>query len=209
MSFSSDIKNELREKPVEASGKRAYVRKSFVAWGSCSDPEKTYHMEFNLPNEQETAKLCKILRSFKIKVKRRSNNLVYLKEAENIVTALNIIGAHRAMMAFENVRILKEINNQVNRQVNFETANLGKTVSAAVHQLEDIKLIESKAGLEVLPEPLLAVARLRLTNQDATLKEIGQMLDIPIGKSGVNHRLRKISAIAQELRCESNEGGLF
>jgi len=123
-----------------------------------------------------------------------------MKEAENIVDALNIMGAHKALWAFENVRILKEINNRINRQVNFETANLSKTVSASVQQIEDIRFIAQHAGLETMPESLQDVARLRLANPDATLKEISQMLSPSIGKSGVNHRLRKISSIAAALR---------
>ena len=206
MSFSSEIKKELQEKPMQSCNKKAYLRKSFIAWGSCSNPEKTYHMEFNLPSEKEVTKLCQILNYFDIMARQRGRSLIYLKEAENIVDALNLMGAHKALLAFENVRILKEINNKVNRQVNFETANLEKTVSASVQQIEDIQYISVRAGFEAMPEPLLAVARLRLTHPDATLREIGQMLHPPISKSGVNHRLRKISALASALR---EKGGKF
>ena len=208
MTFSSKIKNELLAIPTHIEyDVRSYIREYFIKWGSCSDPEKTYHMEFNLPSEKEVKELRQMLRKFGIKLKRRSPNLLYLKESEKIVDVLNIIGAHKALMAFENVRILKEINNNVNRQVNFETANLGKTVSAAVQQIEDIQYIKTMGAFSAMPEPLHEVAGLRLAQPDATLKEIGQMLNPPISKSGVNHRLRKISAIARALREE--KGGLL
>ena len=205
MSFSSDIKKELR---TQSTGKdhcpdRIYIRNSFIKWGSCSDPKKAYHMEFTLPSPHAGEELCQILQKFNLKPKktsRRGHILIYLKEAESIVDALNIMGAHKALWAFENVRILKEINNQVNRQVNFETANLSKTVSASVQQIEDIRYIAENAGLEIMSESLQDVARLRLANPDATLKEISVMLSPTIGKSGVNHRLRKISTIAAALR---------
>ena len=205
MSFSSDIKRELRTQPVgkDHCPNRAYVRNSFIKWGTCSDPKKAYHMEFNLPPPHTGDRLCQILKEFDLKPKktgRRGHILIYLKEAENIVDALNIMGAHKALWEFENVRILKEINNRVNRQVNFETANLSKTISASVQQIEDIRFIAEHAGLEIMSESLQDVARLRLANPDATLKEISQMLSPSIGKSGVNHRLRKISSIAAALR---------
>jgi len=205
MSFSSDIKQDLGIQPIEDDRnlERMYVRDSFISWGTCSDPKKAYHLEFNLPPPHNGDKLCRILKGFGLnpkKSKRRGHILVYLKEAENIVDALNIIGAHKALMAFENVRIVKELNNQVNRWVNCETANLEKTVSASVQQIEDIQLITKFGGLGIMPEQLQIVARLRLDNPDATLKEIGQMLSPPLGKSGVNHRIRKINAIAASLR---------
>ncbi|MCL2399540.1 MAG: DNA-binding protein WhiA [Defluviitaleaceae bacterium] len=213
MSFSSDVKEELSfQGDGELDLNRTYVRDAFMEWGTCSNPEKSYHMEFTPPSEDDGIRLCQILKDFGLRpkvTKRRGQTLLYLKEGENIVDALNIMGAHKALMVFENVRILKDINNNVNRQVNFETANLGKTVSAAVQQIEDIQFIADIVGLEIMPEPLEAVAQLRLASPDATLKEIGQMLSPPIGKSGVNHRLRKISAIAAALKNDAQfKGGL-
>jgi len=185
--------------PTMLCCQKAYVRSSFIAYGTVCDPNKTYHLEFLIPTAVAGDKLYKILRNFGLnprQAQRRGQVLVYLKEAEHIVDALNIMGAHRVLLEMENMRIVKEINNQVNRQVNFETANLNKTVSAAVQQIEDIRLIAEHSGLGVLPRQLEEVARLRLENSDATLKEIGEMLSPPVGKSGVNHRLRKISAVA-------------
>jgi len=185
--------------PHEKCCQRAFVRGCFIVYGTLCNPDKTYHMEFSLPTAADGDKLFEILRNFGLnprQTQRRGQVLVYLKESEHIVDALNIMGAHRVLLELENMRILKEINNQVNRQVNFETANLNKTVSAAVQQIKDIRFIAEHAGLGVLPKPLEEVARLRLAHNDATLKEIGEMLSPPVGKSGVNHRLRKISAVA-------------
>ena len=182
---------------------RAYIRGTFIANGSCANPHKAYHMEFS-PTASDYINMFKeAMLKFDLKLKetvRRQQNLLYLKESAQIADVLHIMGAHKALMQYEDVRILKEVNNRVNRWVNSETANLEKTVSAAYQQKIEIEFIEKKVGLGYMPEPLEIVANLRLNNPDATLKEIGQMLSPPIGKSGVNHRLRKISAIAEALR---------
>ncbi len=128
-----------------------------------------------------------------------------MKEGAAIADFLNVIGAHSALMNFENVRILKEMRNSINRQVNCETANIKKTVSAAARQMEDIQYIHDRIGFGNLSENLSQIARLRLENPEVTLKELGEMLEPPIGKSGVNHRLRKLSEIAEELR-KKNQG---
>ncbi|MDR1664119.1 MAG: DNA-binding protein WhiA [Clostridiales bacterium] len=188
--------------------KRAYVRGSFIACGTISDPFKTYHLEFSLPppdNERLAAKLSGVLKVFGLKPKtltRKSHALVYIKESDNIADALIIMEAPKSLLKLENVRIEKDLRNSVNRQVNFETANLNKTVGAAVGQIEDIRYIERRVGLGQLSENLEEVARLRLKYEAASLKEIGSMLSNPVGKSGVNHRLRKISEIAENLRRE-------
>ena len=134
-------------------------------------------------------------------VARKKYQVVYLKEGAQIVEMLGIMEAHVALMNLENVRILKEMRNSVNRQVNCETANISKTVNAAVKQLEDIEYIKQTAGIDSLPENLKEIALLRLEHPDATLGELGTYLDPPVGKSGVNHRLRKISAVADSLRA--------
>lgn len=190
--------------------KRAYLRGSFIAGGALSDPEKTYHLEFSLPasNPIPAQKLADIMRDFDLHPKilmRKAHAIVYVKEAEDIVNLLNIMEAHKSLLHLENLRIVKEMRNAVNRKVNFETANLTKTVNAAVEQVEDIRYIAEQVGLAYLSEALEAVARLRLDYQEATLKEIGEMLSPPVGKSGVNHRLRKISGIADALRRERND----
>ena len=138
-------------------------------------------------------------------VLRKKYFVVYLKEGAQIVDLLNIMEAHVALMNLENVRILKEMRNSVNRQVNCETANIHKTVNAAVKQIEDIRYIEKTIGFEQLSEGLEEIARLRLEQPEATLKELGAMLSVPVGKSGVNHRLRKLSILAEELRQQGGE----
>ena len=133
-------------------------------------------------------------------VERKGHYVVYIKEGAHIVDSLNIMEAYVSLMKLENVRILKEMRNSVNRKVNCETANISKTVNAAVKQIEDIRLIQKMRGLDDLPAQLREMALLRLEYPDAPLKELGGYLDPPMGKSGVNHRLRKLSTIAEELR---------
>ena len=142
-------------------------------------------------------------------VARKKNQVVYVKEGANIVDLLNIMEAHEALMNLENVRIVKEMRNSVNRQVNCETANISKTVNAAVRQIEDIRYIQSKKGLESLPDNLKEIAVLRLEYPDAPLKELGTYLNPPVGKSGVNHRLRRISEIAAELGAKFKGEGIL
>ena len=128
-----------------------------------------------------------------------------VKEGAQIVDMLAIMEANVALMDLENIRILKEMRNSVNRKVNCETANINKTVNAAVKQIEDIRLLEEKVGLESLNEGLEEIARLRLQYPEATLKELGLMLNPQVGKSGVNHRLRKLSLLADDLRENKEE----
>ncbi len=183
--------------------KRAYIRGAFLGSASLSDPEKTYHLEFVSQHKNQSNELRKLINSFGMDAKiimRKKYYITYLKEGSQIVDLLNIMEAHVALMNLENVRILKEMRNNVNRIVNCETANLKKTVSAAVRQVEDIQYIEHTVGLHTLPEPLEVMARIRLEHTSATLKELGILLDPPVGKSGVNHRLRKISDIAEKIR---------
>lgn len=168
-----------------------------------SDPNKSYHFEIVCRTEEQAEQLRDVINSFGMDAKivaRKKYQVVYLKEGSQIVDILNIMEAHVALMNLENVRILKEMRNSVNRKVNCETANISKTVNAAVQQLRDIEYIRETAGLDSLPENLKAVALLRLEYPDAPLKELGTYLDPPVGKSGVNHRLRKISEIAEDLR---------
>ncbi|HCT63837.1 MAG TPA: DNA-binding protein WhiA [Lachnospiraceae bacterium] len=183
--------------------KRAYVRGAFLAAGSVSDPEKTYHMEFVSVSLSYSEDLKNLINTFGMDakiVKRKEHYIVYLKEGEQIVDLLNIMEAHIALMEMENVRILKDMRNNVNRKVNCETANLNKTITASVKQVEDITFIMDKFGLSYLPKPLEEMAIARMDFPEASLKELGQMMEPPVGKSGVNHRLRKISDMAESLR---------
>ncbi|MCI6533423.1 DNA-binding protein WhiA [Bariatricus sp. SGI.019] len=183
--------------------KRAYIRGAFIASGSMSDPSKSYHFEIVCNTQDQAEHLKNMINSFDMEAKivsRKKTYVVYLKEGSQIVDILNVMEAHVALMELENVRIMKEMRNSVNRKVNCETANINKTVSAAVRQIEDIKYIQDTVGFEKLPEGLKDVALTRLAYRDATLKELGELLETPLGKSGVNHRLRKLSEIAEKLR---------
>ncbi|KRQ87094.1 Sporulation transcription regulator WhiA [Caloramator mitchellensis] len=202
ISFNNKIGSEVIKK---ACCKKAYIRGAFLASGSISNPEKTYHLEFVSNSFEQAEDLMKLLNSYDLGAKiiqRKNNYVVYLKEGDKIIDLLNIIGAHGALLELENVRVYKEMRNNVNRLVNCETANLNKTVDAAVRQIESINMIKEKIGLRKLPPNLREVAELRLNYPDISLKELGQMLNPPIGKSGINHRLRKIEKIAEELRDE-------
>ncbi len=189
--------------------KRAYIRGAFIAAGSMSDPNKSYHFEIVCNNPEQAACLQDMVNSFELDakvVKRKKSYIVYLKEGSQIVDILNVMEAHVALLELENVRIMKEMRNSVNRQVNCETANISKTVSAAVRQMEDIMYIQDTIGLDGLPEGLKDAAEARLANPEATLEELGAYLAPPVGKSGVNHRMRKLSEIADQLR-EEEQGG--
>lgn len=182
--------------------KRAFIRGAFLASGSMSNPNKSYHFEVVCDTLQQARQLQNMMNSFEVDAKivaRKKSRVVYIKEGSHIVDMLNVMEAHVALMNLENVRIVKEMRNFVNRQVNCETANISKTVNAAVRQIEDITYIRDKRGLESLPDNLREIALLRLTYPDVTLKELGTYLNPPVGKSGVNHRLRKLSEIAAEM----------
>lgn len=183
--------------------KRSYLRGTFLVAGSITNPEKAYHLEMAVPSEQYALQLKELMSAFSLEgkiVMRKKNYVLYLKEGAQIVDFLNVIEAHMALMELENVRIVKEVRNSVNRQVNCETANISKTVTAAAKQIEDIKYLQCKMGFSRLTDALREVAELRLDYPDSSLQELGQMLENPISKSGVNHRLRKISEIAEQLR---------
>lgn len=181
--------------------RRAYLRGAFLAAGSVSDPSKSYHFEIACRDEKQAADITGILDTFDIQAKeilRKNHPVVYLKEGALIVEALNVMEAHVALMDYENSRILKDMRNSLNRRVNCETANIGKTVTAAVRQAEDIKAVMRMPEYKSLPYGIRQIADLRLKYPDASLKELGQMCDPPIGKSGVNHRLRKLSLMANK-----------
>lgn len=183
--------------------RRAFLRGAFLMSGSMSDPNKSYHFEIVCRGERLAEQTKEVINGFGMDAKivaRKKHWVVYLKEGAQIVDILNIMEAHVALMNLENVRIFKEMRNSVNRKVNCETANISKTVNAAVSQLRDIEYIRDNAGLSSLPDNLKEIALLRLEYPDAPLKELGTYLESPVGKSGVNHRLRRISEIAQHLR---------
>ena len=188
--------------------KRAFIRGAFLTSGSMSNPKKSYHLEIVVNDSEKAEQLKCMIQSFAIDAKivtRKKSYVVYIKEGSQIVDLLNVMEAHIALMDLENVRILKEMRNQVNRQVNCETANINKTVIAASKQIDDILFIRDNIGFGDLAEGLEDIARLRIRYPDASLKELGAMLTPTIGKSGVNHRLRKLSMIAEHIREHKEE----
>ncbi len=185
--------------------RRGYLRGAFLAGGSVNHPEtSSYHLEVFSLYEEHNQSLCELMNSFGLNAKtleRKKGFITYIKESEKITEFLNIIGAHQALLYFEDVRIMKDMRNSVNRLVNCETANLNKTVGAALRQVENIRLVDREIGLVNLPGKLREIAELRVKHQDVTLKELGEMVSTgKVSKSGVNHRLRKIDELAERIR---------
>lgn len=183
--------------------KRAYLRGAYLCIGSMSDPKGSYHLEMVCNTEAQADQICEILAYFGLDgriIERKKHFVVYMKEGAAIVDFLNICEAHVALMEMENERIVKEVRNSVNRRVNCEAANITKTVNAATKQIAEIELLRDEYGLYNLPPNLREMAEVRLEYPDATLAELGEYLNPPVGKSGVNHRLRRLSEIAQSIQ---------
>ncbi len=192
---------KVTEDVMRSCCRRAYIRGAFLAAGSVSDPEKSYHLEIVCQDERRAHFLAGLLESFEIQAKiilRKKYHVLYVKDGTKIVETLNVMGAHIALMDFENMRILKEMRNTVNRKVNCETANIQKTVTAAQRQIDDIRHLMSIDAYKELSAELKEMAELRIAHPEASLKELGELSTPALGKSGVNHRLRKLSRIAQE-----------
>lgn len=189
--------------------KRAYLRGAFMAGGSVNHPEgSSYHLEIASMYEEHCQALCRLANRFDLNarfIERKKGFILYIKEGEKIVDFLSLIGAHQALFYFEDARIMKDMRNSVNRIVNCETANLNKTISAAVRQIDNIKLLDREIGLHNLPEKLREVAEVRLQHPDINLKEVGDLLKGNVSKSGVNHRLRKIDELAEKIRNSQQE----
>ncbi|HHU17104.1 MAG: DNA-binding protein WhiA [Anaerovoracaceae bacterium] len=184
--------------------RRAYLRGVFLGAGTISDPEKAYHLEIVCNSEVLCNDVKKLINSFGLhakSVKRKSSHVVYIKEAEQIIDFLNILGAHSHLLEFENIRIIKELRNKTNRINNCDSANLDKTINASLRQIQNIRLIEQTRGLTSLSDKLQEVARLRLENPESSLAELAEMMNPPIGKSGLNHRFKKIEEIAEKIRA--------
>lgn len=183
--------------------RRAFLRGAFLCLGSMSNPQKGYHLEFVCEHEPWAVQIQQTAAGFGIETKiirRKKYYVVYLKEGAGIVDLLNVMGAHRALMRFESLRVEKEVRNSINRQVNCEAANITKTVNAANKQIEDIECIKKYYGLSNLPEGLRQMAEVRLEHPDSALAELGGYLNPPVGKSGVNHRLRKLGDLAEKIK---------
>ena len=181
---------------------RAYLRGGFLAVGSVTNPDKSYHVELAFTDSRISSEFMKYMEYFELKpklIQRKNYDIVYMKEGQDIVDFLNVINAHNALLEMENIRVLKDMRNQVNRLVNCETANLEKTVNASLKQVSYIKYLDDTVGIENLPANLKEVARLRMEHPEASLSELGKMLNPALGKSGVNHRMRKLEKIASDL----------
>lgn len=212
MSFASDIKEELlgikmwdinSQMEQDEQLARLYIREAFIKSGSMNDPNKKYHLQMMFKQKTKAKEMQTLLNNFNINakiIKKENEYMLYLKDGEAISEFLALIGANNSVLKFEEIRVLKETRNEINRIVNCETANLNKTIEAAVKQIGDIELIKKKGQFNMLPENLKEIANLRVENPDMSLVELGKKLKEPISKSGVNHRLKKISEIAEELR---------
>lgn len=200
--FVSGISSKMIQKKC---CKRSYLRGVFLAAGSVNNPEgSSYHLEIASMYEEFCIALCELANEYDLNarcIERKKGYVFYLKEGEKIIKFLSIIGAHQALLKFEDVRIMRDMRNSVNRIVNCETANLNKTIGASMRQIDNIKLLELEVGLENLPDKLREVAEIRLQHPDLNLKEVGDMLHDKVSKSGVNHRLRKIDKLAEQLRA--------
>ncbi len=200
----------VRRIPAEwagGSGAQAYIRGAFLGSGSLTNPQKNYHAELINVSKDHQEALQELMGYYGLEMhmiarkrQHQSVYVLYLKEGEQIVDLLNVMQAYTALMDLENIRIEKEMRNQINRSVNCEAANLQKVVQAAYKQVRDIEYLISQVGWEGLPASLSQMARVRLEHQDESLQELGRLLDPPVGRSGVNHRLRKLSQMAEQLR---------
>jgi DNA-binding protein WhiA len=198
--FPDDISSDIIK---SRCCKRAFLRGAFLASGTISHPEKSYHMEIVCNNMSLANDVKRLINSFGFRskiVERRKSYVVYLKESDQISDFLALIGANNQVLKFENIRIIKELRNRTNRIVNCESANLDKTIDSAARQIKAINLINDCGGMDKLPEKLQTIARLRLENPESSLAELGQLLQPPLQKSGVSHRFKKIEEIADKLR---------
>lgn len=204
LSFQERLEDDYLEDMFHGSCcYRSYLRGSFLGAGSVSNPEGDYHLELTSHNASNAYFILKTMERFDLEArinKRKGRFIVYLKGSEDIVTFLNVIGAYKKLLEFENIRILKDLRNRVNRGVNCETANLNKVVNTGVRQLEAIHAIDRTMGIEKLKPSLKEVARLRQEFPSSSLKELSEMLDPPISKSAINHRLRKLEEIADKMQ---------
>lgn len=211
MSFSSELREELIELKMWDNNSnleqdeqlaRLIIREAFIKKGFINDPNKEYHLEILFKTKKKAEQLKEIIGNFGINIKltiKNSDYMLYLKEGEEISSFLALIGANKSVIKFEEIRVMKETRNNINRLVNCETANLNKTINAAVKQIESIRKLKKNKKFNNLPENLKELANLRIERPDATYEELGKMLSKPIGKSGVSHRLEKISRIADEI----------
>ena len=198
----------LRSVPTGASleyscCKKSFLRAAFMMCGAVSHPDKGYHIEIAAPNEALAELMVGLLAEFDLRAgcaQRKTRFVVYMKRAEDISDMLSLLGAVRAMMAFENIRVKKEVRNRINRQMNCDSSNINRVMNAAETQIRDIRFIDQELGLDKLPAPLREMAFTRANNPEMPLAELGELMEPPLGKSGVNARLRRLTTIADKLR---------
>lgn len=203
--FQNELTNEVLGMDLNAKSEalRSIVKGAFMSTGSVNNPESNYHLEISFVERKNAEYVLNICKTYDVNLKileSKGKFILYIKEGEEISKFLALIGANNGVMKFEDIRTTREVRNNVNRKVNCETANLNKTIDASVNQVNDIKLIQKLNKFEELSEDLQAIASLRLEYPDLSLKELGEQLEPPLGKSGVNHRMKKIHEIAEELR---------
>lgn len=203
--FQNELTNEVLGMDLNAKSEalRSIVKGAFMSTGSVNNPESNYHLEMSFVEKKNAEYVLNICKTYDVNLKlleSKGKFILYIKEGEEISKFLALIGANNGVMKFEDIRTTREVRNNVNRKVNCETANLNKTIDAAVNQVNDIKLIQNLNKFDELSEDLQAIAVLRLEYPDLSLKELGEQLEPPLGKSGVNHRMKKIHEIAEELR---------
>ena len=201
LDFEKQIQNLNNIKEQEEMAIKALTRGIFLGSGSVNNPENKYHLEMILSNKRNAQIIKGLLEKMQIHLKeleRKNGYSLYIKEGEEISKFLAFIGANSSVLKFEEIRVIRDIKNNVNRKVNCETANLNKTINAAVKQIEAIKKLKATGKFKNLSANLKEIANLRLENPDASLVELGQMLENPIGKSGVNHRLNQLIELARE-----------
>lgn len=212
MSFASDIKEELIELKMwdvnssleqEEQMARLLIREAFIKSGFINNPDKDYHLEILFKQIEKAEELQKMLSDFQISAKitkKGQGYIVYIKDGEDIVSFLALIGASNAVIRFEEIRVLKDARNNINRIVNCETANITKTMNASNNQIENIKYLKKHRKFNSLPKELKEIANLRVKEPDLSYEELGNLLEKPISKSGVSHRLNKINQIVKELK---------
>jgi len=204
------VRHIPRKETVDyACCKKSFLKGAFLMCGAVSNPEKEYHVEIAAPTEEFAEFVIEIMNYFEIQAKktcRKAKYVVYLKRSEEIADLLTLLGATNSVLQLENVRIKKGVSNQVNRLVNCDNSNINRTMDAAAAQIQDIQYLAEQVGLDKLAKPLREVAEVRVNNPDTSLSGLGELLEPPIGKSGVNARLRKISELARRLRSGEDTG---
>lgn len=212
MSFASDIKEELIALKMwdvnsnleqDEQMARLLIREAFIKSGFINNPDKDYHLEILFQQIEKAEELQQMLNNFQINskiTKKGQGYIVYIKDGEDIVSFLALIGASNAVIRFEEIRVLKDARNNINRIVNCETANITKTMNASNNQIENIKYLKKRRKFNTLPDELKEIANLRIKEPDLSYEELGKLLEKPISKSGVSHRLNKINQIVKEMQ---------